>query len=108
MAELKNALFSRGDLHPSDRAFFSCVFDEWQLYITADFKDILTRGRKYGVGVSAANQAFSQLDEIDTALQGITKQVNTHVTFAINEKDAAILAPYYAKDPPLTTRREEE
>src|SRR5207248_1120936 len=63
LAELKNALFSRADVPAASRSFFSLVADEWQLYLTADFKDILTRGRKYATKPATANQTLSQLDE---------------------------------------------
>src|SRR5439155_21372555 len=97
----------------SERPFFSLIADEWQLYLTPDFKDILTRGGKYGIAASVANQTLSQLDEVDRAvginkaLRGITEQVNTLVTFRVNEEDAATRAAYYAKDPPPGETRQE-
>src|SRR5260221_4277645 len=80
MAELKNALLSRADKEISEREFFSVCADEWQLYLTSDFKDMLTRGRKYGLGATIANQSLSRLRDVDKELEGLTPPINIHGT----------------------------
>src|SRR5260221_12046834 len=108
MAELKNALLSRADKEISEREFFSVCADEWELYVTADFKDMLTRGRKYGLGATIANQSLSQLRDVDKELEGITQQINIHVTFRVGAYDADILAPYYAREPKPEYKEQEK
>jgi len=96
MAELKNALFSRIDVDVSQRNFVSLIADEAQLYVNADFYEILTRGRKYGIGPSLATQTLTRLDP---ELRGILDQLNIHVSFRVGTDDASKLAHYYAPKP---------
>jgi hypothetical protein len=105
MSELKNALFSRADVTKQERTFFSLVADEWQLYITPDFDDLLTRGRKYGCGAMVLNQTLFQLSR---ELQAITEQLNIHVTFRVGVNDAERQATLYYRDPQPEMREQEK
>lgn len=103
MEALKAALFSRADVDKEERVFFSFIADEWQLYTTPDFEEILTRGRKYGIGAMVLNQTLAQLPR---ELKAITQQLNMHVTFRVGVDDAETRAPLYARDPQPEVRLE--
>jgi hypothetical protein len=84
------AAFSRADsLEDSRRPFFVYV-DEFQTFTTLMLANMMSELRKYGVGLTLANQYFHQLEpDIRHAVLG---NAGTLISFRVGPEDASILA----------------
>src|SRR5207249_3645008 len=102
---LLDAARSLADVPQEQRPFFSVVIDEFQNFASPLFYQMLPELRKFNLTFTLAHQFLSQLSEEN---RGATQQLTNHITFRVRPEDARTLAPFYAKSPPLTERREEE
>lgn len=90
IAKLQNAAMSRVDIPESKRRPFYLFIDEFQNFVSEDFKTILSESRKYGLSLATACQTLSQMD---TELKGaILGNVGTQIIFRLSHKDATSLS----------------
>jgi len=90
IAKLQNAAMSRVDMPESKRRPFYLFIDEFQNFVSEDFKTILSESRKYGLSLATACQTLSQMD---TELKGaILGNVGTQIIFRLSHKDATSLS----------------
>jgi type IV secretory pathway TraG/TraD family ATPase VirD4 len=84
------AAFSRADEPPETRRPFFLYVDEFQSFTTLMLASMMSELRKYGVGLTLANQYMHQLDpDIRHAVLG---NAGTLISFRVGPEDAAILA----------------
>ena len=86
LSRLVLAALSRAETTRDDRKPFWVLIDEFQSFATEHTTTMLGELRKYGVGVTAANQQTGQLDrEVGDALAG---NVGTTIVFRVGGSDA--------------------
>jgi hypothetical protein len=84
------AAFSRADSTAAERRPFFLYVDEFQNFTTLMFANMMSELRKYGVGLTLANQYFHQLDpDIRHAVLG---NAATLISFRVGPEDATLLA----------------
>ena len=86
---------SRADIPERERRPFFFYVDEFQNFATASFSTMLSEARKYGLGLTLANQFVRQIVEerIDAAVFG---NVGTIVAFQCGSEDAELLSQQFA------------
>jgi hypothetical protein len=88
------AAFSRAETAPADRRPFFLYVDEFQSFTTLSFANMMTELRKFGVGLTLANQHLHQLEpDIRHAVLG---NAATLIAFRTGVEDAALLAKEFA------------
>lgn len=86
------AAFSRADCAAARRRPFFVYIDEFQSFTTLMLANMMSELRKYGVGLTLANQHLHQLEpEIRSAVLG---NAGTLISFRVGAEDA----PYLAKE----------
>ncbi len=84
------AAFSRADISAAERRPFHVYIDEFQNFTTLMLANMMSELRKYGVGLTLANQHMHQLEpDIRHAVLG---NAGTLISFRVGPEDAAILA----------------
>lgn len=84
------AAFSRADDPAASRRPFFIYIDEFQNFTTLMLANMMSELRKYGVGLTLANQHLQQLDrDIRHAVLG---NAGTLISFRVGPEDAAVLA----------------
>ena len=84
------AAFTRADVAPDRRRPFFLYVDEFQSFTTLAFVNMLSELRKFGVGLTLANQYLAAIEpEVRYALLG---NVGTLVAFRVGPDDAPVLA----------------
>jgi len=84
------AALSRADAAPGSRLPFFAYVDEFQSFATLSFANMATELRKYGVGLTLANQHLNQLEpEVRHAVLG---NAGTLIAFRVGVEDAPLLA----------------
>jgi DNA helicase HerA-like ATPase len=84
------AAFSRADASAASRQPFFIYVDELQNFTTLMLANMMSELRKYGVGLTLANQHLNQLDpDIRHAVLG---NAGTLISFRVGPEDAAVLA----------------
>jgi len=90
VSTLALAAFSRAEARPETRRPFFVYMDEFQSFTTLMLANMMGELRKYGIGLTLANQYFHQLEpDIRHAVLG---NAGTLVSFRVGSEDAAILA----------------
>lgn len=92
---LQIAAMSRAELPASQRIPFFAFVDEFQNFTTDSFATLLSESRKYGLGMTLANQFLGQIDRVLNAVLG---NVGTLMTFQIGSQDAHIFAEEFGED----------
>jgi hypothetical protein len=92
LAQIHAAIFSFADLPEAKRPGFSLYIDEVQHFVTQDFNEMHTEGRKFGVRVTIAHQHRSQLPEF---LQASTMTAKTKIGFRPTTLDSREMAHLY-------------
>lgn len=88
------AAFSRAETDPADRRPFFLYVDEFQTFTTLSFANMMTELRKFGVGLTLANQHLHQLEpEIRHAVLG---NAATLIVFRTGVEDASLLSREFA------------
>jgi len=83
------AAFSRAGLPPQARRPFHLYVDEFQSFTTLSFVNMMSELRKYGVGLTLANQYLNQLEpDLRHAVLG---NVGTLISFRVGPEDALVL-----------------
>jgi len=84
------ACLSRVGVPGADRRSFFVFIDEFQSYTTHSAANMVSELRKYGIGLTLANQHLAQIDpEIRHAVLG---NVHSLIAFRVGPEDAAMLA----------------
>ena len=90
VSKIQMAALSRANVLEDQRKTFYLYVDEFQNFITESFAQILSEARKYGLGLTIANQYVAQLDEqIRDAVFG---NVGTLISFRIGAQEAEYIA----------------
>lgn len=90
VSTLSLAGLSRADLPPEQRQPFFLYVDEFQNFTTLAFVNMMAELRKYGLGLTLANQHFAQLEpEVRAAVLG---NAGTLISFRVGPEDAQVLA----------------
>lgn len=89
LGQLLHAAYSRIELPEDQRRPFHLYCDEYQLFCTPSTADLLTGGRKFGVGTLVAHQVREQLDAANKAA---TLNAANLVLFQLIGDDARELA----------------
>lgn len=89
LAQIHAAVFSFADIPEAKRPGVSLYVDEFQHFATADFAELLTEGRKFGVRVTVAHQYRSQVPNF---LQASTMTARTKICFQLTPEDGRELA----------------
>jgi len=86
------AAFTRAD--SADRRPFFLYVDEFQSFTTLSFATMMPESRKYGLGLTLANQYLHQLEpDVRHAVLG---NAGTLISFRVGPDDAAVLAREFA------------
>jgi hypothetical protein len=84
------AALSRANMSTEKRRPFFLYVDEFQNFTTLAFANLMAELRKYGLGLTLANQHFHQLDpDVRHAVLG---NAGTLISFRVGPEDAMILA----------------
>jgi type IV secretory pathway TraG/TraD family ATPase VirD4 len=87
------AALSRAEAATADRRPFFLYVDEFQNFATLSFASMAAELRKYGVGLTLANQHLHQLDpEVRHAVLG---NAGTLVAFRVGAEDAPLLSRHF-------------
>lgn len=93
MAKIQGAAMSRIKMPASQRRPFSLYVDEFQALATENFTLMLSESRKFGLGLTLANQFVAQIDpHIGQAIFG---NAGTVIAFRAGRADAEALAPLF-------------
>ncbi len=95
--EILQAALSRVELPPEKRRPFHLFADEFQLYATTAFPQLLAEARKFGLDAFIAHQVREQLDP---RIQEITRGVGNLIIFRVTAPNAASLAAEFDTTPP--------
>lgn len=93
VAKIQLAAMSRADVPPHERRFFTLIADEFQRFAkgaAVSYEQMLSRARKYGVGLVLAHQQTGQIPE--QLMRGILGNVGTVVVFQVGATDARRLS----------------
>jgi Helicase HerA, central domain len=90
VASIMNAAFSRHDTLETDRRPFMLYVDEFHSFTTTSFASMLSELRKYGLGVTLANQYIDQTDEL--VFPAIMGNVGSMLAFRVGALDAPLMA----------------
>jgi hypothetical protein len=101
------AAMSRANMLKEDRRDFHFYVDEFQNFATPDFAVIMSEARKYGLGLTVANQFIGQVEEeVKNAIFG---NVGTVISFRVGVTDANYLqhefTPTFGEDDLLNVER---
>jgi len=99
LAKLQAAAMTRVRARAVDRRLFYAYVGEFQSIATESFIDMLSEGRKFGLGLVLANQFISQLAN-QRITQSIFGNAGTLVAFRMGQPDAELMERYMS--PPFT------
>lgn len=94
-ARLWSAALERAALTREDRPDFFIYIDEFQNMTSESLPDVLSEARKFRVGMTLANQFFSQVPE--STRDAIMGNVSNRVTFRVGPKDAGMFATWLGR-----------
>jgi hypothetical protein len=91
----KNAIFTR-----ATRSFYPVYLDEFQNLVSqsTDVETVLSEARKFGVGITVANQF---LDQYPLPMRSAIFSVGSHISFQLSNADAATVAQMLDGGKPL-------
>ncbi|MGD9961486.1 type IV secretory system conjugative DNA transfer family protein [Nocardioides sp.] len=94
--KLWGTILERGRLPYDQRTPFYVYIDEFQNITTDSLDTMLAEARKYGVGLTLANQFFDQLSE--TTRAALLGNVGTKLSFRLGPADAGAFAHWLGGD----------
>ena len=95
-SRLWSAALERASVPARERADFFVYIDEFQNMTTDSLPAVLSEARKFRVGLTLANQFFSQVPELTR--DAIMGNVGSRVTFRVGPKDAAPFASWLGSE----------
>lgn len=93
---LWSAALERASVDASQRPDFFVYVDEFQNMTSDSLPDVLSEARKFRVGITLANQFFSQVPE--RTRDAIMGNVGNRITFRVGPKDAAMFSAWMGRD----------
>ncbi len=93
VAKMQTAVMSRATVAKSSRRPYTLYMDEFQTFCgvaSSSYERILSRARKYGLGVVLAHQQSGQIP--DSLMREILGNVSTIVSFQVGARDAGRIA----------------
>jgi hypothetical protein len=84
------AAFGRTNVAESDRRPFHLFVDEFHSFTTLSFVGMMSELRKYGLGLTLANQYLHQIDP--AILHAVLGNAATLIAFRVGPEDAPLLA----------------
>jgi len=93
---LWGAALERASVPVSERPDFFMYIDEFQNMTTSSLPDVLSEARKFRVGLTLANQFFSQVNELTR--DAIMGNVGSRVTFRLGPKDSTPFATWMGRE----------
>ena len=95
-SRLWSAALERASIPASDRREFFIYIDEFQNMTTDSLPAVLSEARKFRVGLTLANQFFSQVPGLTR--EAIMGNVGSRITFRLGPKDAEPFAHWLGPD----------
>lgn len=95
LARLWAAALERASMPVSERHPFQIYLDEFQNMTNESLPSVLSEARKFGVGLTLANQFFTQIPE--ATRDAIMGNVGTRITFRLGPKDAEPFTPWLGR-----------
>lgn len=95
-SRLWSAALERASLPARERRDFFIYIDEFQNMTTDSLPAVLSEARKFRVGLTLANQFFSQVPELTR--EAIMGNVGSRITFRLGPKDAEPFAHWLGPD----------
>ena len=96
VTSIQLAAMTRAEIPQRQRRDFFCYVDEFQNFATESFATILSEARKYGLGLTVANQYLAQMD--DLTREAVFGNVGSLLVFQVGASDADILAEQLGDD----------
>lgn len=97
VAKINQVAQTRQLLPEHERTPFFLYIDEFQNFITPSMEEILSGGRKYGLGTILAHQGLRQLFQEDRGVgEGIIANANVRICFRLGDNDADTLGKGFA------------
>lgn len=93
ITKLYQAAMSRADTPEEKRTDFYFYVDEFQIFATDTFAEILSEARKYKLNMTLAHQYMGQLS--DVVRKTVFGNVGSIINFRVGAEDAVILAKEY-------------
>ncbi len=93
ITKLYQAAMSRADTAEDKRTDFYFYVDEFQIFATDTFAEILSEARKYKLNMTLAHQYMGQLS--DVVRKTVFGNVGSIINFRVGAEDAVILAKEY-------------
>ena len=93
ITKLYQAAMSRADTPEEKRTDFYFYVDEFQIFATDTFAEILSEARKYKLNMTLAHQYMGQLN--DVVRKTVFGNVGSIINFRVGAEDAVILAKEY-------------
>jgi len=97
LTSLMNAAFSRHDVPVPARRPFMLYVDEFHSFTTGAFADMLSEVRKYGIGLTLAQQHLQQTD--DAVFASIMGNVGSLMAFRVGALDAPLISRQFGALP---------
>ncbi len=96
ITKIQLAAMSRVNILEKDRLDFYLYVDEFQMFATESFANILSEARKYRLCLIVGHQYIKQLDE--KVADAVFGNVGTIVAFRVGAEDAEFLEKWYAPE----------
>ena len=93
---LWSAALERATVDVSQRPDFFVYVDEFQNMTSESLPDVLSEARKFRVGITLANQFFSQIPE--RTRDAIMGNVGNRITFRVGPKDATLFSTWMGRN----------
>lgn len=87
LAKINQAILARQSLKQESRIPYFLYCDEYQNYLTPSIEKILSSARKYGLGLTLANQELAQIQD-SQLLNSILSNPKTRICFRLGDADA--------------------
>lgn len=97
MAKIQAAAMERSNIPVHERRMFYLYVDEFQSIATENFTLMLSEARKFGLGLTLANQFLSQIKD-QRIIQSVFGNVGTVASFRVGHEDAKLLEPHFLPD----------
>lgn len=94
MAKFQTEIMKRASIPLTQRKPFFIYVDEFQSLATENFTILLSEARKFGVGLTLANQFVSQIKD-ERIIQAVFGNVGSLLSFRLGREDAPLIEPQY-------------
>jgi hypothetical protein len=95
VARIRRAVMARGSIEGEEKKF-SLFADEFQIFASERFAELLAEGRKFGLALTVAHQYAKQLPE--NVLRAVLGNVGTTILFRVGPQDQEFFGPTFAPE----------